>query len=192
MQYQGCKPQKEVYNVAIMSSFEGIVTPHIISFQEQPLFPYEDLSRDNTEYLTQHFTVEPAATVMSKELFDAQLGLYQVALATQPIMGISCENSQTAYEAFTSGFATFRAIAKAVGSGTNVESWTLGARNAGEILLTPIQDAPAARMTMALKRWQMAQPNTTDVVFNLHSHMPPPGLHAASLGAAMAYKLSRN
>lgn len=99
MQYQSCKLHRRVYNVAIMKNFEGILTPRIISFQEQPLFPYEDLSEDNTAYLTQHFKHAPASKVMADELFDAQLGLYQVAIATRLTSEVYCEDSQVGYEA---------------------------------------------------------------------------------------------
>ena len=127
---------------------------------------------------------------MTQELFDAQPGLYQVAMATEPLGELYCEDSQASYEAFTSGFATFRAIAKAVGSPIDVELRTHGGRATSEMLLSPFEGAASKRMSMALLNWRKHQPNANDTVSDLHVDSSMRHLHAASMGAAVAYKLS--
>lgn len=173
----------------IMSISPKFITPRLIHFQEQPRFPHEDLTPNNAAYLSHHLSLGAGRLVMRDMLFDSQHGLYRVALDTEPHGELRVEDSQESYMAFTSGFSLYRSIVKATQT-ARAESLMDGAAAAQDLLIHRSPDIAAMKLGHVHTRWQDKQPNAFGVIADAHKELPGNNQHAASMGAAVAYRLS--
>lgn len=87
---------------------------HITRLHEQPAFPNEDLSDDNTHWLKYLMASEGGVMAQAETLRTRQRYLMQVASRALYIMGVKNELSPAAKFAFGHGFAGFETISDLV------------------------------------------------------------------------------